>query len=517
MAQGADRARRNGAQVAAVLHDLEGVRTLAELAAVLRRLRRRAARRDGAAPLTFRQLAERTGWSRGAIGGYFGGQNLPPTDRFDVLIRLLGATGPEVGMLATARDRVEESRRVRTASGAEAGRGRDLGRDSSQGPSQDAGRDSSQDPSQDAGRDSSQDPSQARARRSRTPAQDAAPPPVPHQLPPDPPRLVGRERELSDLTTLLSDTTAWHGTTVALHGPAGVGKSALAIQVAHRLGEHFPHHRLYVDLRGTIPGERPLPRARALHQLLHALGAPGPPPADEAEAAARYRELAARQRLLIVLDNAHDAAQVRPLLPTGPHCAAVVTCRRALAVVNGAVHLHVPLLTPAASLALLSAYAGTTRTAADPAAAETVARLCGHLPLALRIAGARLAARPAWPVAALAARLADPRRRLDELSYADLAVRATLDSGYRELLAGDAADRRAARALPLLAAVGDALDARQAAAATGTDLDTAEESLERLVDAQLLRSDAPGHYGFHPLTRLFAQHHLDTPAGHARP
>nr|WP_276617677.1 helix-turn-helix domain-containing protein [Streptomyces coryli] len=442
------------------------------MAGVLRRLRRRAARHNGAPPVTFRQLAARTGWSRGAIGGYFAGKNLPPTDRFDVLVRLLGATGHEIGMLATARDRVEESRRTRPA-------------------------------------------------RATVAARDRERPVSPHQLPPDDAGLVGRERELAALAALLPVESPWRGATVALHGAGGVGKSALALHAAHRLGDRFPDHRLYVDLRGTTRGERPLPPRAALVRILRALdttaGSAGETETEgeaeaeaeaEADLAARYRELAARRRLLIVLDNAHDVAQVRPLLPAGPHCAALITCRRVVAAMNGTTHLHVPLLSPDDCLTLLGRYAGADRLAADRTAAEAVTHLCGRLPLALRIAGARLAARPGWPVSALATRLADPHRRLDELSYADLAVRPTLESDYEALLAGDEADRRAARTLPLLALPDtetDPLTPREAAQRMGTDHHTAEETLERLVDAQLLRSDAPGHYRFHPLTHLFAR------------
>ncbi|MCW8098236.1 NB-ARC domain-containing protein [Streptomyces tauricus] len=291
---------------------------------------------------------------------------------------------------------------------------------------------------------------------------------------------------------------------VALDGPGGVGKSALAVHAAHRLGERFPDGQLYADLRGSHRGERPVPPAAVLRRFLCALGEPRLCPGSEAGAAAAYRTLLTERRMLIVLDNALDAAQVRPLLPAAHGCAAILTSLGVLATLNGAVHLHLSPLTPPASIEVLGLWAGPGRLAAERGAAETIAHHCGHLPLALRIAGARLAARPRWPVRELADRLADPAGRLAELSFADLDMHAALDAGHRELLARGPAGRAAALALPLLAAGQGELTVTEEAATTGAAVSATEVILEQLVDVQLLESRAPGRYRFHPLTRLFA-------------
>ncbi|MFH8484871.1 helix-turn-helix domain-containing protein [Streptomyces longisporoflavus] len=434
------------------------VDTADALAALLRQLRRRAARRDGGAQLTYRQLAARTGWAHGVIGDYFAGKTLPPTDRFDALVQLLGATGHELRMLATARDRVEEARRSRPAAGGRTGA---------------------------SGTDS------------------GAPAPLPRQLPADIPELPGRQGELEALD-VIGPAPRGGPLMVALDGPGGVGKSALAVHAAHRLAERFPDGQLYADLRGSRRDEHPVPAAVVLRRFLCALGAPRPHPVSAADAAAAYRTLLTGRRVLVVLDNALDAAQVRPLLPAGRGCAVLVTSRGVLAALNGAVHLHLAPLPPAASVQVLGLWAGAGRLRAEPGAAAAIAHHCGHLPLALRIAGARLAARPRWPVAELADRLADPARRLAELSFADLDMRAALEAGHRELLARGPAGRAAAHALPLLAAVQGELTVALAAATTDAAPSMAETILEHLVDVQFLESRAPGRYRFHPLTRLYA-------------
>ncbi|MGW6024710.1 helix-turn-helix domain-containing protein [Streptomyces sp. NPDC055099] len=439
---------------------VDSVDTADALAALLRQLRRRAARRDGGAQITYRQLAARTGWAHGVIGDYFAGKTLPPTDRFDALVQLLGATGHELRQLATARDRVEEARRSRTGANGRAG------------------------PSGKAGA--------------------ACLPPVPRQLPADIPELPGRTGELDVLGVLRPAARGKGPLVVALDGPGGVGKSALAVHAAHRLGERFPDGQLYADLRGSRRDQHPVPADVVLRRFLAALGAPRPYPGSAADAAAAYRTLLTERQVLIVLDNALDAAQVRPLLPAAHGCAVLVTSRGVLAALNGAVHLHVTPLPPAASIEVLGLWAGAGRLKGECAAAEAIARHCDHLPLALRIAGARLAARPRWPVRELADRLTDPERRLAELSFADLDMHAALEAGHRELLTRGPTGRAAALALPLLAAVQGELTVPRAAATTGGAPSETEVILEQLVDVQFLESRAPGRYCFHPLTRLFA-------------
>jgi tetratricopeptide (TPR) repeat protein len=230
-------------------------------------------------------------------------------------------------------------------------------------------------------------------------------------------------------------------------------------------------------------------------------------PQGAAEAAERFRALTADRRLLVVLDNAHDAVQVRPLLPAGPGCAVLVTSRQVLATLDGATHLHLDVLPAADAVDLLARLAGAQRVAADENAAHEVARLCGCLPLAVRIAGARLAARPGWPVRVVAERRGDAQRRLDELQLADLGVRASFRIGYQSLEAGgDPLDQGAARAFPMLGLL-DGPDFGVPAVARLLDRPEpeAEQMLERLVDGQLLESAGPGRYRLHDLMRLYAR------------
>jgi DNA-binding SARP family transcriptional activator/tetratricopeptide (TPR) repeat protein len=335
---------------------------------------------------------------------------------------------------------------------------------------------------------------------------------VPRQLPGDVATFTGREAELRRLAVLLDPGTEPRGPVVisAIDGMGGIGKSALAIRAAHQLAERFPDGQLYLNLQGATPGLGPLEPLEALGRMLRALGTdPGQVPAEVEEAAARLRSLAAGRRLLLVLDNAHDAAQVRPLLPASPTCAVLVTSRQVLATLDlgGAQPLHLDALPPGQALELLARIAGPRRVAAEPDAAGEVVRHCGYLPLAIRIAGARLAARPAWPVGELARRLADATRRLEELSVGGIGVRASFDVSLEALRgSADPVDQAAARAFGLLS-LPDGADLEVAAAARL--LDQTEQAagtlLERLVDAQLLQTPRPGRYQFHDLLRLHAR------------
>jgi hypothetical protein len=239
-----------------------------DLARLLRQLRRREARLRGGPELTYRELAAMTGWSHGVIGLYLNGQALPATDRFDTLIRLLGASPPEQGALATARDRVEEYRRRPTAV-------------------------------------------------SRL---------VPSRLPPDG-APMGGTAELRQLDAMLA---AGVGTIVITGGP-GVSKTALAVHWAHRIADQFPDGHLYLDLRGyDARGE--LPAGAALATVLRDLGVNGAAVGlDLGERAARYRTLVAGRRLLVLLANARTPEQVRPLLPGTPGSLVIVTSRDDLA------------------------------------------------------------------------------------------------------------------------------------------------------------------------------------------
>ncbi len=328
----------------------------------------------------------------------------------------------------------------------------------------------------------------------------------PSQLPLDVAHFVGRADLVEEIKRLLGDDQ--QVPVVAVSGPPGVGKTALAVHAAHRLSERFPDGQLSVDLQGSTAGLRPLPPLEVLGRFLRALGvAPGAIPGDLAEAGAFFRSRVAGRRLLVVLDNAADATQMLPLLPASPGCGVVVTSRRMLTALERASHLRLAVLDTGEALALLGRLAGPQRVAAEPEAAAEVARWCGHLPLALRIAGARLAARPAWPVAVLAERLGDAQRRLDELELAQVGVRASFAVSFAQLQASqDPSDRTAATAFELLGVL-DGLEVGVPVVARLLESpeEAAERMLERLVDAHLLHTPAPGRYRLHDLLRVYAR------------
>jgi tetratricopeptide (TPR) repeat protein len=335
--------------------------------------------------------------------------------------------------------------------------------------------------------------------------------PVPCQLPADVGDFTGRDEPLARLRDLLGGEPSSPGISVVvcvISGTAGVGKTALAIHAAHRLAERFPDGQLYVNLHGATSGLRPLHPLGVLGRFLRGLGVEGSAiPTEVEEAAARFRSQIASRRLLVVLDNARDAAQVHPLLPASPGCGVLVTSRRVLAALDAAHHLHLDVLCPQEAIELLGRLTGQQRIAAEPEATAHLAHWCGGLPLALRIAGARLAARPGWPVGALTERLADQQRRLDELELGEMGVRASFQVSYQELEASaDPLDRAAARAFGLLGVV-DGPDVSLPVAAHLLDQprQVAERVLERLVDAHLLETPSPGRYRLHDLLRLYAR------------
>ncbi|GGS25629.1 regulatory protein AfsR [Streptomyces aureoverticillatus] len=285
----------------------------------------------------------------------------------------------------------------------------------------------------------------------------------------------------------------------SLRGLGGVGKTALAVRVAHAVRGHFPGGQLYADLLGQ--SARPARPHDVLGAFLRALGVPDSAlPDDHEERSALYRSTLAGRRVLVLLDNAHDEAQVRPLLPGAPGCAVLITSRARLVTVPGAQVLDLDVMTEQEALALFTRIVGAQRAGAEPTACRETVAACGHLPLAIRIAAARLVARPAWAVSTLAGRLTDERRRLDQLRLGDLAVDASFELGYGQL---EPAQARAFRRL----ALPDGLDISLAAAAAVLDEseDTSERLLESLVDTSLLESAAPGRYGYHDLLRLFAR------------
>ncbi|MFG3289852.1 BTAD domain-containing putative transcriptional regulator [Streptomyces sp. NPDC048179] len=330
-----------------------------------------------------------------------------------------------------------------------------------------------------------------------------SPTPRPAQLPPPPAHFTGRTALREELGQVLASMAS--GPAVAVvSGMAGVGKSALALQVAHQLRERFPDGQLYVNLHGATPGVPPLAPAQALAALLRDLGAdPRHIPEHPDAATALLRSLLAPTRTLLLLDDAASAAQVRPLLPGGPGCAVIVTSRSPLTALDGARRLPLGPLTGEDSAALLRAVSG--REEID--AGHPLVGLTGRLPLALRVVAARLAARRALTPETLAGQLAATEGRLHHLEYDDLSVRRSLAVAHDALAgAGRASDRDAADALRHLGALelptyGAPLIARLA----GTDPRRAEAALDRLVDVALLEETAYGRYAPHDLVRDFAR------------
>lgn len=335
------------------------------------------------------------------------------------------------------------------------------------------------------------------------PADDVAPgPPVavrPAQLPATVPDFTGRGAFVRELGDRLATAEGSVMAVSALAGIGGVGKTTLAVHVAHRSRSHFPDGQLYVDLQGA--GARVAEPETVLGAFLRALGTPESAIPDSLdERAALYRSTLDGRRVLVLLDNAHDAAQVRPLLPGTPGCAALVTSRVRMIDLAGAHLVDLDVMSPAESLQLFTRIVGEERVSAERDSALDVVAACGFLPLAIRIAASRLASRRTWTVAVLAAKLADERSRLDELRAGDLAVKATFELGYGQL---EPAQARAFRLLGLA----DGPDVSLAAAAALLDLEphVAEDILESLVDTSLVESAAPGRYRYHDLVRLYAR------------
>ncbi|MGH8897101.1 MAG: BTAD domain-containing putative transcriptional regulator [Egibacteraceae bacterium] len=274
------------------------------------------------------------------------------------------------------------------------------------------------------------------------PALDWVPPQAarPFQIPPDISDFIGRQAELAALRARLLAVVPEPGPAVAISaidGKPGIGKSALAIHLAHAVAAQFADGVLWVNLRGAE--SEPLTPAQVLGQFLRALGVPDQQiPGDLDAAVASYRSALAAKQVLVVLDNAASAAQVRPLLPSNPSCAVLITSRAPLADLEEAAPLTLDLLTETDAVALLARLAGQERVDTDSASAAQVVRQCGLLPLAVRIAGARLRTRPHWPLATFVFRLADERHRLSELAVGELAVRSSFLLSYRGLKTAEA-------------------------------------------------------------------------------
>lgn len=333
-------------------------------------------------------------------------------------------------------------------------------------------------------------------------------PVIPRQLPLAARGFVGRTEHLAALDALLPNADGSGGDAVvisALDGTAGVGKTTLAVHWAHRVQHHFPDGTLHTNLRGYAPGDPATP-TEVLDGFLHTLGIPLEriPTGVEARSSL-YRSILAGRRMLIVLDNANAASQVRPLLPGSPGCLVLVTSRASLTglVVNdGATRVTLDLLTPQEAIDLVREIIGQRRVDAEPDATAELIRHCARLPLALRIAAGRVAAQPHLDVADLVAEIADDQNRWDALSLPDeedAAVRVVFDWSYRRLTAEHAHVFRRLGLHP-----GPDFSLHAAAAVAGLTVARARRVLNLLADTHLVEHVSRDRYRFHDLLRAYA-------------
>jgi tetratricopeptide (TPR) repeat protein/transcriptional regulator with XRE-family HTH domain len=328
--------------------------------------------------------------------------------------------------------------------------------------------------------------------------------PRPAQLPSDIADFTGRPDELAQIASVLGrvDEAGSAPPICAISGKAGAGKSALMLHAAHLCKHRFPDVQLYAALDGQ--DAEPRSTGSVLAGFLHALGVSGGSlPQLLEDQATLYRSLLEGRAALVVLDNALDEAQVQPLLPGSPSCAVLVTSRQPLTALAGAELLELGDMAAGDAVRLLGRIAGALRVDSQLQQAVEIVRLCGQLPLAVRIAGALLKGRAHWPLAKLVRRLADERMRLDELRAGDLDVRASFSLSYRALRDEDA------RVFRLLALVpGSDFSPDLVAAMARTDQNAAEDALDRLCHAQLARAIDDGRYSLHDLVRLFSRERL---------
>ena len=331
----------------------------------------------------------------------------------------------------------------------------------------------------------------------------------PAQLPADIANFTGRDEQVKRLSDLLSgmgasgDPGAVRIAVVA--GSGGLGKTTLALHAAHRVRRRFPDGQLYVDLLGATAA--PLLPGDVLARFLRDLGVDGRGiPVDEDERAARYRTTLARRRMLVVLDNARDAAQVRPLLPGSASSAVLVTTRSRMPDLASTKLVDLNVLDDDEALKLFVKVVGEERAAAEPEATAELLDACAGLPLAIRICAARLVTRSGWTIRAMAARLRDEHHRLDEMRAGDLAVRASFEVSFTSL--PPSTDKQGidpALAFCLLGLwQGPSISAAAAAALFGIPEYSAGDALEVLVDTHLLESVATDRYRFHDLLRVYA-------------
>lgn len=332
---------------------------------------------------------------------------------------------------------------------------------------------------------------------------------LPHQLPTDTADFVGDRALIETVEAVLTGGAGQGAVGVAVMiGKPGIGKSTTATHIAHRLsGEVFSDGQLYCDLRGA--GAEPVAPADALGRFLRALGIPGPviPPSLD-ERAEMYRTLMATRRVLVVLDDAYDEGQVRPLLPGSDTCAVLVTSRSRMTALPGARRIELKILDETRALELMGLILGPERVDDEREAARALIRTVGGLPLALRIVAARLAARPHWSLASMVNRLANERHRLDELAYGEMTIRTSLSLTFDGL---DAGDRHLLRRLSL--AQGPTLPGWLAGALLDDHRAQPSDLMEPLVDVQMLdvvsvESTGEFRYRFHEIIKVYAREQL---------
>jgi DNA-binding SARP family transcriptional activator/tetratricopeptide (TPR) repeat protein len=335
---------------------------------------------------------------------------------------------------------------------------------------------------------------------------------TPSLLPTDIADFTGRAEELDQvykkLTPQAGQPTPTTPPIVVLVGKGGIGKTSIAVHASYGLARFFPDGRLYADLHGGV--SRTVHPMQVLERFLRALGVPGTQiPEGLDERAEVYRDLLADQKVLVVLDDAASESQISPLLPGSGSAAVLLTSRYRLAGLSGATRIDVDVFNPDKSVDLLARIVGAERVQAQSEAAAAVADRCGHLPLALRIAGARLAARPHWSIEQLVERLADESRRLDELRHGDLGIRPSISFTY-ESASQDA--RQLFRRLALLDM--PTFSGWVSAALLDRPVADAEDLLDDLVNAQLVETTSSAgidsQYRFHDLIRVFARERLAT-------
>lgn len=443
---------------------------LAQFAAELRQAKSDAERRQRR-EIAVSALADKVRVSRQSVYAYLNGTTLPSAYVLDCLLLALGIT--DRGRLEELRDGIEETRN--------ASRKRSLNESRKRSPEESDAVDGRLGPIDE-----------------REPLHR----PRPRQLLPVTPNFIGRHDELAELDQL-AEQAERVATTVVLTGTAGAGKTTLALGWAHRAAARFPDGQLYVNLRGFDPGD-PLDAAAALQDFLLALGVGPSVPAGLEARAARFRDLVAGRRLLVVLDSARSAGQARPLLPGGPGCLTIVTSRNrleSLTVREGARRVDVDVFSPAEAVALLTTQLRVPATEAGPCFDE-LARECAYLPLALSIAGGRAMGRaPAEMVGRLVTDLREARSQLDVLGSddVDLDLRAVFQCSYDQLPA------EASRLFGLLGVhPGPDID-RHACAALLDVSEPPDRALRGLTDAHLLDEHRPGRFASHDLLRGFAR------------